>query len=83
MPSATGVDWRALASSQGLLRTVHQRLGLGVDIQTFVDGTVEVRWKRDYDGEWSDERFTYSDSISAALEAILDYEDEADREDAE
>ena len=45
-----------------LLKRVHQRLQLGIDIHTFADGTVEVRWKRAYEGEWSDERF-----LSASL----------------
>lgn len=62
-----------------LLPRVHDRLGgLGVDISTFGDGTVEARWRRDYDGEWSDERFTSGHAITEVLEAILAYEDEAD-----
>lgn len=71
------------ATTDVLLRHVHLRLGLGIDIQTFVDETVEVRWKRDYDGDWSDERFVSRNSIDLALEAILEYEDEADKRERE
>ena len=38
-------------TTDDLLTQVHNRLGgLGVDLQTFGDGTVGVRWKRSYDG---------------------------------
>lgn len=67
-----------------LLRKVHERLGLGVDIQTFADGTVEIRWKRAYgDDGWaeSDERLTIAEgeqALSDALKAVLAREDEED-----
>lgn len=65
-----------------LLAHVHERLGgLGVDIQTFGDGTVEVRWKRSYDGIWSDERWAATSSLTAALNHILKHEADADIED--
>ena len=67
----------------GLLRQVHLRTGLGVDISTWVDGTVEIRWKRDYDGVWSDERMVIADSLDAALRGVLKAEDEADAEEEE
>ena len=69
-----------VSAPDNLLRKVHVRLGLGVDIQTFSDGTVEIRWKRDY-GEgygWSDERWATERSLEAALNAVLKYEDAAD-----
>ena len=71
-------EWRDLASQAELLWTVHKRLGAGVDIQTFSNGNIEIRWRRYYEGELSDERFHSDVSLSAALEAILDYEDRAD-----
>lgn len=67
-----------------LLVKVHERLGLGVDIQTFADGTVEIRWKRAYgDDGWgeSDERLTIAEgeqALSDALKAVLAREDEED-----
>lgn len=66
-----------------LLSRVHERTGLGVDIQTWTNGNVEIRWKRDYEGEWSDERFAIADSLDGALQAVLDYEKRADREEAD
>lgn len=68
----------AMKSADALLRDVHDRLGLGIDVQTFP--AIEVRWRRDYDGEWSDERFFTAGSLVGALQAILDYEDSADRD---
>jgi hypothetical protein len=65
-----------------LLRRIHERLKLGIDIHTFADDTVEVRWVRDYEGEWSDERFFTASSLSAALQGVLDHEDQADEADA-
>lgn len=65
-----------------MLAQVHDRLGgLGVDMQTFGDGTVEVRWKRSYDDVLSDERFASARSITGALHAILNHEMDADIED--
>lgn len=65
--------------SADLLTRVHEKLGLGVDIQTWANGTVEVRWKRDYGDEgWSDERFAMADSLEGALQAVLDHEQRAD-----
>jgi len=74
----------AEGSVDALLARVHKRLGgLGVDIRTFGESDqIEVHWKRDYAGVWSDERFLTADSLSAALRGILDHEDRADREDA-
>ncbi len=71
-------------SADALLARVHERIGgLGVDIRTFGEsGQIEIHWKRDYAGVWSDERFLTADSLSAALRAILDHENQADREDA-
>jgi hypothetical protein len=68
-----------------LLARIHERLGsLGLDISTFGEtGQIEVRWKRDYSGIWSDERFLIADRLSDALRGVLDREDQADREDAE
>ena len=60
------------------LAVVHERLGLGIDFQTFADGTIEIRWRRDYDGEWSDERFAQATSFTGALIAILEHENAAD-----
>lgn len=66
-----------------LLQLVHERTGLGVDITTWVDGTIEVKWKRDYGDEgWSDERFFTAPTIHEALQGVLDHEDAADREDS-
>lgn len=80
-PSATGQR----EDVNELLGRVHERLGLGLDIATWVDGTVEVRWKRDYgDDGWSDERFASAQGLAPALQAVLDHEDEGDAaEDAE
>lgn len=66
-----------------ILQAVHERIGLGVDISTFADGTIEVRWRRDYDGEHSDERFLLGGGhdIDDVLRRILDYETEADQAD--
>lgn len=65
-----------------LLSVVHDRIGLGVDITTWIDGTVEIRWKRDYGDEgWSDERFAQADSIEGALMAVLEHERLADEAD--
>jgi hypothetical protein len=64
-----------------LLRRVHERLGGGLDIQTFADGTVEVRWRGAYGEELSTERFASSASLRAALEAVLEQEDAADAAD--
>ena len=58
-----------------MLGKVHERTGLGIDIQTFSEGTVEVRWKRDFDGSWSEEQSASAVSICEALQAILDHED--------
>lgn len=65
-----------------LLNQVHDRIGgLGLNIQTFGgDGTVEIRWRRDYDGVWSDERFVSARNIDQALRYVIAYEDEADAE---
>lgn len=68
-----------------LLAKVHKRLGgLGVDIRTFGESTViEALWKRSYNGILSDERQTSANSLMCVFLRILDYEDEADRADAE
>lgn len=71
-----------------LLGKVHRRIGgLGFDIQTFggqdASPRIEARWRRDYGGEWSEERQTHGDGFAEVLQAILDYEDEADRVDEE
>jgi hypothetical protein len=70
----------------GLLRKVHKRIGLGVDMITFSDESgphqVEIRWRRVYDGVHSDERFATAPNIAGALRAVLNREDEADAEDA-
>lgn len=68
------------ATADELLAKVHARLKLGVDIHTFADGHLEVRWRRDYDGEWSDERYVGDFTLCGALQAILDMEDAADAE---
>lgn len=66
-----------------LLKRVHERTGLGVDIMTWTDGTVEIRWKRDYGEEgWSDERWLQAGSIEAGLQGVIDHEDAADREES-
>jgi hypothetical protein len=46
-----------------------------VSASTFSEGTVEVRWKRDFDGSWSEEQSASAVSICEALQAILDHED--------
>jgi hypothetical protein len=61
-----------------LLQRVHQRLGGGIDIQSFADDTVEVRWRRAYGEELSDERFVSATSLLQAFEAVLQHEDGAD-----
>ncbi len=61
-----------------LLARVHARIGLGFKIQTFVDGSVELSWRRSYVGAWSDERYVSAATIADALRAVLRYEDEAD-----
>jgi hypothetical protein len=50
-----------------LLTQVHKRLGLGVDIQTFADGKIEISWRRNYEGAWSDLRSTNADDLASAL----------------
>lgn len=73
-----------MGSADDLLTKVHARLGgLGVDIKTFGDGTVEASWARSYDGVWSDSRWFSGPSLAAVLQGILDYEDRADRLDAD
>lgn len=69
-------------NAEELLRRVHERIGGGIDIQTFADGWVEIRWKRDYNGELSDERFVGAPSLSEALTGVLEREDQADAADA-
>lgn len=66
-----------------LLTRIHALLGgLGLDIRTFGgDGTVEIRWRRDFGGEWSDERFTTAPTLAVALRQVLEYENESDRRD--
>ncbi len=67
-----------------LLTRVRQRLGGGVDIQTFANGDVEVRWRRLFEGdEMSDERFAQGHTLREALEAVLAHEDDVDRMAAE
>lgn len=68
-----------------LLARVHEATGgLGVDIQTFGgDGSIEIRWRRDYGDCWSDERFTNAPTMTEALWQVIEYEREADRADAE
>ena len=61
-----------------LLVRVHARLGLGVDIQTYSAGTVEVHWRRDYGQKWSETRFFSALTLTGALQGVLDYEDAAD-----
>ena len=70
-----------------LLNRVHERIGLGVDIQTFsgkgAENPVEIRWRRDYGDEgWSDERWTCGRTLAEALQNVLAHEDGADIEDA-
>jgi hypothetical protein len=71
-----------------LLDAVHERVGSaesgeGLTINTWDEhGRVEVRWCRSYDGVLSDERVIVADCLTAALRAVLDYEDEADEIDA-
>ena len=71
-----------------LIAMVHERLGGGVDIQTFSNGTAEVRWRRLYrlgvgdHGELSDERFVSARGLVTALQDVLAFEDDADRADA-
>ena len=69
-------------TADDVLRAVHLRLGGGVDIQTYSAGAVEVRWRRDYGGEVSEERFASAPTLVGALQAVLAYEDEADAADA-
>lgn len=70
-------------SADELLELVHKRIGLGVEILTFSEsGDVEVRWRRDYDGDWSEERLVSAKSLVLALEMVLAYEDEADAEES-
>ena len=64
-----------------LLRRVHGHLGGGLDIQTFADGSIEVRWRRAYGPELSGERFASAAGLQAAFEAILEQEDAADAAD--
>jgi len=72
-----------------LLVLVHKQIGLGIDIQTFSEtNTVEISWKRDYGDEgWSDLRPVAiaegENALAKALRQVLEYEDEADRMDAE
>jgi hypothetical protein len=74
---------RRVSGADQLLARVHQRLGwLGVDIATFGGSDdVEIRWRRNYNGAWSDERQTSAQSLVAALQAVLDWEDAADEAD--
>lgn len=67
-----------------LLRRVHQRLGgLGIEIVTYGDGTIEVTWRRDYGEEGlSDQRWLSASSLHEALLGVLAREDEADERDA-
>jgi len=71
-------------SADELLTQVHERLGgVGVDILTFGgDGTVEVRWRRSYDGVLSDERFASAGTLVDALAQVLAHEDVADADEA-
>ena len=69
------------ADADQLLRRVHERLGGGLDIQTFADGSIEVRWLRAYGPELSGERFASASSLRAALEAVHEQEDAADAAD--
>jgi hypothetical protein len=65
-----------------LLQEVHARLGGGVDIQTYLGGLVEIRWRRQYDdGVLSDERYTNDPTLSGALKEVLRHEDRADAAD--
>lgn len=77
---------KATPSADELLVKVHERLGLGVDIETFSEDkppTVEIHWRRDYDGAWGDLRYANGNSLAEVLQAVLDYEDEADKADSE
>ena len=69
-------------SADDLLGAVHRRIGGGIDIQTFSEGGIEVRWRRSYGEELSDERFASARSLLGALRAVLRHEDEADAADA-
>lgn len=73
-----------MTDADDLLRRVHERIGGGlvVDIEA-EPGRVEVKWARNYGEELSDWRWAERDSLTAALQAVLDYEDWADRKDAE
>ena len=69
-------------ASDDLLGRVHDRIGgQGVTITTGgVVDHVEIRWCRDYGPPWhvSDERFVSGVTLTEALLAVLEYEDEAD-----
>jgi hypothetical protein len=73
----------SVSRTQGLLERVHDRIGgLGLDITTFGDGSVEVRWMRAYP-EWSDQRYIGPcPTLDQALRAVIAYEDQADADDA-
>lgn len=69
-----------------LLGRVHVRLGgVGVDLTTYgTSDEVEVSWRRDYGhAGLSDRRTATAAGLAGALQAVLDYEEEADKLDAE
>lgn len=80
MTSPSDVHCRNSDDVSVLLQRVHARLGgLGVDITTYGDNAVEIRWRRDYGtGCLSDERFVAVTNLMDGLREILTYEDGAD-----
>lgn len=89
----TGVNGTA---TDRLLETVCKRIGnTEIEITVWDDGSVHVRWNRDYgepspeylaaglEGGESDARDADAPTLTEALRAIIEYEDEADRADAE
>ena len=68
-----------------LLARTHERIGcLGLDITTYGNGDVDIRWRRDYlSVGLSDERvITAAPSLTAALYEVIAREDLADERDA-
>jgi hypothetical protein len=66
--------------SDALLARVHARIGGGLDITTFANGTTEITWCRNFgEGGLSDIRFVVGTTLSAALLEVLAWEDDADK----
>lgn len=83
-----------MANIDDLLLRVQERIGgqgtgshdpqlaiFPVGVLGHCGAVVQIRWRRSYDGVLSDERRVEEAGLVAALEAVLRWEDEADRED--